>query len=83
MGTDDIEARAAISTQSNELTKPQIEVGRENIHSSVPPHETYEGRHRFDPGATWTEAEERAVVRKTDIFLLTWLCIMVNGPLGT
>ena len=44
---------------------------------SIAPHETYEGRHRYDPGATWTEQEERKVVWKTDIYLLTWICVMV------
>ncbi|KAH8594418.1 major facilitator superfamily transporter [Bisporella sp. PMI_857] len=54
-------------------------VGRENIRDALPPHESYEGIHRWDPEATWTEAEEAAVVRKTDIRLLTWLCLMFFG----
>lgn len=54
-------------------------VGRENLSDLVPPHESYEGRHRWDPTATWTAAEERAVVRKTDLKLLTWLCVMFFG----
>jgi hypothetical protein len=58
--------------------KPQPEVGREHIHSTVPPHDTYEGRHRFDPSASWSPEEERKVVRKTDWRLLTWLCVMVR-----
>lgn len=28
------------------------------------PIDTYEGRHRWDPNAEWTEAEERRIVRK-------------------
>ncbi|KAH8898923.1 major facilitator superfamily transporter [Thozetella sp. PMI_491] len=54
-------------------------VGRENLADTLPPHETYEGRHRFDPYASWTIAEERKVVRKTDLYLLTWLCVMFFG----
>ncbi|EXF75469.1 hypothetical protein COL5a_010132 [Colletotrichum fioriniae] len=54
-------------------------VGRENLSDLVPPHESYEGKHRWDPAATWTEAEERKVVRITDIKLLTMLCIMFFG----
>ncbi|KAK7928925.1 allantoate permease [Apiospora marii] len=34
----------------------------------------YECRHVFDPAATWTAPEERAVVRKVD-----WRCIMFFG----
>jgi hypothetical protein len=68
---------------SGEPSASQISVarvGRENISDSIAPHETYEGRHRYDPGATWTEQEERKVVWKTDIYLLTWICVMVWYP---
>lgn len=54
-------------------------VGRENLGDVLPPHDTYEGRHRFDPKATWTRQEERQVVRKTDTYLLSWLCLMFFG----
>lgn len=57
--------------------KGDVDVGRQHLHSTLAPHESYEGRHRFDPEAEWTAAEERAVVRKTDLRLLTWLCVMV------
>lgn len=52
-------------------------VGRENLSDALPPHESYEGRHRYDPAATWTQKEERRVVWKTDIYLLSWICLMV------
>ncbi|KAI9148102.1 putative transporter [Paramyrothecium foliicola] len=79
MGTSqDIETRSTRGPQVEDLDK-SVAVGRENIHSTVPPHETYEGKHRFDPEATWSEEEERAVVRKTDIRLLFWLCVMFFG----
>lgn len=54
-----------------------VQVGREYLAEAVAPHETYEGLHRYDPLATWSEEEERKVVRKTDIYLLSWLCVMV------
>lgn len=54
-----------------------VPVGREHLSDVLPPRETYEGRHRFDPGATWTEQEERKVVWKTDLYLLSWICVMV------
>lgn len=53
-------------------------VGRENLHAALPPHVDYEGGHRFDPYASWTAEEEKRVVRKTDIRLLSWLCVMVR-----
>jgi hypothetical protein len=54
-----------------------VQVGRQNLSDALPPHNDYEGRHRFDPGATWTVAEERRVVLKTDLYLLSWICVMV------
>ena len=56
-----------------------IPVGRENLSKVLPPHESYEGHHRWDPAFTWTEAEEKVVIRKTDLFLLSWLCVMFFG----
>ena len=67
----------------NDLNKPShslvevVPVGQEHLANSLPPHESYEGVHRWDPGATWTAAEEAAVVRKTDLYLLSWICLMV------
>lgn len=55
------------------------EVGRENLASKVPPHESYEGRHRWDPSLEWTPEEERKVVRKTDLYLMSWICVMFFG----
>lgn len=79
MGSDDIEARPSDVAAGDDIVKAPVEVGRENIHATVPPHESYEGRHRFDPMASWSIAEERRVVRKTDLMLLTWLCVMVGA----
>ena len=53
-------------------------VGREYLSETLAPHESYEGHHRWDPSFTWDEAEERRLVRKTDFFLLSWLCVMVS-----
>lgn len=53
-------------------------VGRDHLYDSLPPHKSYEGLHRYDPTATWTAKEEAAVVRKTDFYLLSWICLMVN-----
>lgn len=52
--------------------------GQEYLANALPPHESYEGVHRWDPRATWTAREEAAVVRKTDLYLLSWVCLMVR-----
>jgi hypothetical protein len=36
----------------------------------------YECRHVFDPKATWTEEEEKKVIRKLDLRVCFWACIM-------
>ena len=54
-----------------------LPVGQEQLADALPPHESYEGVHRWDPSATWTAKEEAAVVRKTDLYLLSWVCLMV------
>ncbi|KAG9245898.1 major facilitator superfamily domain-containing protein [Calycina marina] len=56
-----------------------VAIGRENIADALPPHESYEGKHRWDPTATWTPQEEAALVRKTDLYLLSWVCLMFFG----
>lgn len=43
-----------------------VQIGRERLSDRLPPHESYEGRHRWDPDLTWTADEERKVVQKTD-----------------
>lgn len=81
MAPTDIEARHLDVAAPDDIVKPvaEVEIGRENIHGIVPPHESYEGCHRFDPTASWSIAEERKAVRKTDLMLLSWLCVMVRG----
>ncbi|KAK3295431.1 major facilitator superfamily domain-containing protein [Chaetomium fimeti] len=36
----------------------------------------YESRHAFDPTLTWTEEEEKRVLRKLDWRICTWACVM-------
>lgn len=52
-------------------------VGRQNLSDQIPPHESYEGRELWDPAVTWTPEEEKRVLRRTDLILLPWLCLMV------
>jgi hypothetical protein len=63
---------------ANSLKAP-TKVGRQELADIVRPLESYEGYHRFDPYASWSIEEERNVVRKTDLRLLTWLCLMMFG----
>lgn len=80
MGRDTAEQVSPVVDHVSDHGK-EIGVGREHIHNTLPPHESYEGRHRFDPLAEWTAAEEKRVVRKTDFRLLSWLCVMVSTRL--
>ena len=50
--------------------------GRVGIEQYYVPIDTYEGRHRYDPKATWTKAEERALIRRLDIRVCAWCCLM-------
>lgn len=79
MAKDDIEQSTRVAEPVVDVDKGVVSVGRENLHGALPPHDSYEGAHRFDPLAEWTAEEERVVVRKTDLKLLTWLCVMVCG----
>ncbi|MCJ1330870.1 hypothetical protein MMC10_007557 [Thelotrema lepadinum] len=40
------------------------------------PIDTYEGIHRLDPNAEWTEKEEKLIVRKLDWKIYAWACFM-------
>ncbi|KAK7207358.1 major facilitator superfamily domain-containing protein [Myxozyma melibiosi] len=40
------------------------------------PIDTYENLHRFDPKFRWTWREERQVVRKVDLRIMTWVALM-------
>lgn len=80
MPPKDVEAlpakTAATSDGGSVAQVSEAQVGRDHLADVVPPHPSYEGYHRFDPAATWTAAEERALVRRTDARLLAWLCVM-------
>lgn len=64
--------------QNSDIHLPSPSVGRDQLCDALPPHESYEGLHRYDPAANWTAKEEAAVIRKTDLYLLSWICLMVK-----
>lgn len=66
--------------EDSQSSKASIQVGKEHLAGVTPPHESFEGYHRFDPTATWTPQEERKLVFKTDLMLLSWICFMVPPP---
>lgn len=78
MNPKDVEALPAkTGSDGGSVTQvSEAQVGRDHLAEVIHPHSSYEGYHRFDPTATWTEAEERQLVRKTDVRLLGWLCVM-------
>jgi hypothetical protein len=79
----EIDPRKVSNGEPSASQASSVQVGRENLFDSLAPHASYEGRHRYDPGATWTEQEERRVVWKTDLYLLSWICVMVRkSPAG-
>jgi hypothetical protein len=71
--------RHEVDRVSQQSSSTDIAVGREYLSHTLPPHESYEGKHRWDPTLEWDEAEEKRLVRKTDMFLLSWLCVMFFG----
>lgn len=79
MGSDDIESRPKVDAELIP-SKTHVETGRENLYHTIQPHQSYEGGHRWDPYVTWTPDEERKALRKTDMMLLSWLCVMVRVP---
>lgn len=40
------------------------------------PIDTYEGRHRYDAKATWSTEEEKALIRRLDLRVCAWCCLM-------
>ena len=40
------------------------------------PIDSYEGRHRYDPKATWSKAEEKALIRRLDVRVCAYCCFM-------
>ena len=68
---------------SKEVRKPEYNdrdafIGGGSLEAYEPIPE-YEGRHRYDPKAQWTEEEEKKLVRKLDYRICSWVCLMFFG----
>lgn len=48
----------------------------ESLESFYKPIDSFEGLHRYDPSFQWEPKEERRLVRKIDIRICTWACLM-------
>ncbi|KAL0951757.1 hypothetical protein HGRIS_008429 [Hohenbuehelia grisea] len=62
----------SVATQSSVFDDPA------SLQAYRPPPQ-YENAHRFDPDARWTWREEKRVVRKIDIRIMIWACVMFFG----
>ncbi|KAF4916860.1 putative transporter [Colletotrichum viniferum] len=47
--------------------------GSAELYEPIP---EYEGRHRYDPKAEWSEKEEKKLVKKLDYRICSWVCLM-------
>ncbi|KAH7146192.1 major facilitator superfamily domain-containing protein [Dactylonectria macrodidyma] len=62
------------STKSNYFTGDTFVGGASTeLYEPIP---EYEGRHRYDPTAEWTEKEEKILIRKLDYRICSWVCLM-------
>ena len=61
-----------------EFSKPEIVKNDDEVSLDkyYVPIDTYEGRHRYDPKATWSKEEERSLIRKLDIRVCAYCCLM-------
>ncbi|KAI4258526.1 MAG: hypothetical protein L6R42_005034, partial [Xanthoria sp. 1 TBL-2021] len=55
---------------------PNIKNDDVSLNKYYVPIDSYEGRHRYDPKATWTKEEEQSLIRKVDIRVCAYCCLM-------
>lgn len=70
---------AKSSLDAESVSTSELPVSTASLSEVVPPHESYEGYHHWDPTLTWTAEEEKRVVRKVDFYLLSVICLMFFG----
>ncbi|KAN0059609.1 hypothetical protein ACQY0O_008177 [Thecaphora frezii] len=71
--------RSSSSVSSKNPPSSTAPTGRSALLSTLPPSEHYESSHRFNPTLSWTRSEESRLVLKTDLMLLSWICLMFFG----
>ena len=55
------------------LTDSEQNLGLDQYYAPIA---TYEGKHRYDPKATWTKREELALIKKLDLRVCAYVCLM-------
>ncbi|KAJ9652639.1 hypothetical protein H2198_008119 [Neophaeococcomyces mojaviensis] len=70
---------AKSSLDAASLSTSDLPVNTSSLSDVIPPHESYEGYSHWDPTLTWTVEEENRVLRKTDFWLLSVICLMFFG----
>ncbi|MCJ1354999.1 MAG: hypothetical protein MMC33_004990 [Icmadophila ericetorum] len=62
------------SNANKEITESSV--SEDQLTNYYAPIDSYEGKHRYDPTAQWTAAEEKVLVRKLDYRICAWVCFM-------
>ncbi|CAK7237874.1 hypothetical protein SBRCBS47491_010185 [Sporothrix bragantina] len=65
----------SFSLEKNPFADPEIAEYWRGVYENA----NYECRHVFDPSFTWSEEEERKLVRKLDWRVCLWACVMFFG----
>ncbi|CAK7219828.1 hypothetical protein SCUCBS95973_003953 [Sporothrix curviconia] len=65
----------SFALQKNPFADPEVAEYWRGVYENA----TYECRHVFDPSFTWSEEEERKLVRKLDWRVCLWACVMFFG----
>ena len=76
MGTQTHGATTSEEENVGSKLDPVIENDDASLNKYYVPIDSYEGRHRYDPKATWTKEEEQSLIRKLDIRVCAYCCLM-------